>query len=198
MMVRSDTSDPEKKVVVWASTDSTEPGTLKLMLVNLSGDVASTQVQVSGFEPVSGEAYVMASSDPLSMVDPDAYTNHTTTINGVRIPDYEIANPAVFRNAIASITPVAVPVFGDFDYTLQPYTVVALTLRAPQAALTPTPSPAVQPTPGQPVANNPTPQPSPVATPTPRPAVSRIRPAIGPSSPTLCADSQYLTGLCTD
>jgi hypothetical protein len=168
------------------------------MLVNMSGDVASTQVQVSGFSPVSGEAYVMASPDPLSMADPDAYTNHTTTINGVRIPDYQIANPSVFRNAIASISPVAVPVSSDFSYTLQPYTVVALTLRdGSQPSVTPTPAPPVQPAPGQPVTNNPTPTATVPGNPTP-PLSPRIRPAIGPSSPTLCADSEFLTGRCTD
>jgi hypothetical protein len=146
MMVQSSTSDPENKVAIWASTDSDDPGKLKLMLVNLSGDNASAQVKVKGFQPASGQAYVMESEDPLSMRDSASYTEHSTTINGVAIPDYEISKPAAFRKAVDSIKPVDVAVSRDFDYSIPPYSVVALTLEGragPPEAPPPAPSPDV-------------------------------------------------------
>jgi alpha-L-arabinofuranosidase len=145
MMVQSSTSDPEQKVVVWASKDTDDPGKLKLMLVNLSGDEANAQVNLKGFDPASGEAYVMESGDPLSMEDPEAYTEHSSTINGVKIPDYDISNPSAFRKAVNSIKPVDVPVSGDFEYSIPAYSVVALTLNGKPA---PVEAPPVMPPPG--------------------------------------------------
>lgn len=127
-MLKSKTSDPEQKVVAWASSDSDEASVLKLMLVNLKGEAQAAQVRVSGFVPASGAAWEMTSQDPLALVDPDSFTEHTTTINGVRIPDYQISDPSVFGDALASIAPKAVDVSRSFRYTLPAYSAVAITL----------------------------------------------------------------------
>ncbi len=130
MMVQSSSDDPEQKVVVWASTDSKDPGALKLMLVNLKGTSVVSNLQVQGFTPTVGYAYEMTSTNPLSMADPTSYTNPTTTINGVAIPDYQVASPAVFQNAVAAIQPKQITASTNFTYTLPAYSVVALTLRS--------------------------------------------------------------------
>ena len=82
MMVQSSSDDPEQKAVVWASKDSTDPGSLKLMFVNLKDQVASATVSVQGFVPQVGYAYEMISTDPMSLDNPRSFTQHQTTING--------------------------------------------------------------------------------------------------------------------
>ncbi|MBI4089286.1 MAG: hypothetical protein HY424_01105, partial [Candidatus Levybacteria bacterium] len=98
-MVKSSTSDPDENVVVWASKDSKDVGKLKLMLVNLKETSANTTINVNGFTANSAVAYEMTSAYPLSLADPESYTEHSTTINGVKIPDVTIGNLTAFRNA---------------------------------------------------------------------------------------------------
>ncbi|MBI2930707.1 MAG: hypothetical protein HYY16_03570 [Planctomycetes bacterium] len=161
-MVRSSTSDASQKVVVWASKDTAEPGSLKLMMINLTGDTAVSDIDVSGFTPAAGFAYEMTSANPMSLSNPASFTQHQTTINGTAIPDYDVQNPATWRNAVASIASMSVPVSQNFSYSLPPYSVVALVLKdsagapppqiGPNAPLPPMPPP---PPPG------PTPAPAP-------------------------------------
>ncbi len=146
MMVESSTSDPKQMVVVWASTDSDDPGTLKLMLVNFNGTASQAKVNVAGFNPVSGQAYEMTSTNPLSMDDPRSFTQHDTTINGVKIPDFDIDNPSTFRNAIASIQPRAVPVSASFSYNIPAYSAVSIVLRNDSTPPPPPPSDTTAPT----------------------------------------------------
>ena len=70
----------------------------------------------------------MASSDPASLANPDSFANHQTTINGVRIPDVPVSDPAAFTRVIESIEPLPVEVGQSFGYSLEPYSVVAITL----------------------------------------------------------------------
>lgn len=146
MMVQSSTSDPYQKVVVWASKDSADPGALKLMLVNLTGTLANASINIAGFDPVVGHAYVMSSTDPLSLASPSSFTQHKTTINGHTIPDYDISNPAAFQNAITSIPSEVVAASSNFSYSIPAYSVVALVLR--DSGESPPPSPTPTPTPG--------------------------------------------------
>lgn len=145
-MVESSTADPDQKVVAWASRDSKDPGSLKLMLINLRGEVAHTRLNISGFTPVVGYAYEMSSANPLSLEDPGSYSRHGTTINGQALPDYSLDNAAAFRNAAASIQPRVVQASQSFKYDLQPYSVVALVLKdsaqAPPPQISPGTSPA--------------------------------------------------------
>ena len=53
-MVQSATSDATQKVVVWASTDSKDPGKLKLMLVNLTDKATSSAISISNFSAMNG------------------------------------------------------------------------------------------------------------------------------------------------
>lgn len=146
MMVASDTNDPDKQVVAWASRDTSDPSVLKLMVVNLHQEAATANLDIAGFTPAWGESYLMKSADPLSTADPASFKSHTTTINGVTIPDYVVSDPSVFTNAVASITPVNIAASQNFSYELPALSVVAITLHsdgsAPIATATPTTAPA--------------------------------------------------------
>ncbi|MBI2930708.1 MAG: Ig-like domain-containing protein [Planctomycetes bacterium] len=142
-LVRSSTSDLSQKVVVWASADTAEPGSLKLMLVNLTGDVAVAGIEIAGFSPAVGYAYEMTSTNPLSMDNPRSFSEHETTINGFVIPDYDAENPASWRGAVASIASKSVSVSTSFTYSLPPYSAVAMVLKDSAAA----PPPSIGPNP---------------------------------------------------
>ena len=180
MMVLSDTDDPDKQVVAWASRDTQDPSVLKLMLVNLHTEAATANVQVNGFSPVWGESYLMSSADPLNQDDQGSFNDHTSTINGVTIPDYTIANPSLFQNAVASISPVNIATGQSISYEMPALSVVALTLHNDGTPPATTPTPVVQPT------ATPTPVVQPTATPvvpTATPGGSTPPPASGTVSP---------------
>jgi hypothetical protein len=172
MLVESGTSDPEQNVVVWASTDSDDPNALKLMVVNFNSSAQTAAFDIAGFTPKTGEAYEMTSRDPMSLSDPDSFAGHSTTINGVAIPDYQVNNPSVFRNAVASIKPKTFTASGSFTYEAPAHSVVAITLRSsggtppPPAPPTPTPTNTPAPTPTSTPSPTPTPTETPNAAPT--------------------------------
>ncbi|OHA61943.1 MAG: hypothetical protein A2109_00010 [Candidatus Wildermuthbacteria bacterium GWA1_49_26] len=136
MMVQSLTDDPDKKVTIWASTDSRDPGKLKLMLVNLRGEVAASTITVSGFLAQSGSVYETTSTDPLSMDNPRSFTEHQTTINGIKIPDVSTSNLAAFTSAVTNIPSKTLSGItrtangSTITYNLPPYSVVAVVLRS--------------------------------------------------------------------
>jgi hypothetical protein len=129
MLVESGSNHWDQGVVVWASRDTADPDVLKLMLVNLTGRTEVTQVSISGFQPSTGEAYVMTSPEPLSLADPDSFAGNHTAINGVRVPDVSLGNAGEFSAVLTSVQPVQVSVSAEFEYELAPYSVTALTLR---------------------------------------------------------------------
>jgi hypothetical protein len=129
MLVKSSSDHWDQGVSVWASTDSDDPGALKLIIVNLTGKSQETVVSVSGFSPSTGEAYVVSSADPSSMEDPASFAEHTTTINGLRVPDVSLDDPGLFARTLEAIAPTPVPVSGKFEYEIGPYSVASLTLR---------------------------------------------------------------------
>lgn len=132
MMVESESNYFDQQLVVWASKSSADPNTLKLMIVNLGGNRETINFDVSGFEfnaSTQAGAFVMTSEDPLSQANPESFAEHTTRINGVAIPDVQIAQPEEFTKLLNSIDPVPVNVNGpEFRYQVEPYSVVALTL----------------------------------------------------------------------
>ena len=128
VMVQSQTSDPLNNVVIWASRDSTDAGVLKLMLINLGGERARAGLSLKGFVPSSAEAYTLSSVSPLSMTNPDSFTGNWTTINGVRIPDIAVADPATFAGVLNSIPPEPVNPLNGLTRELPPYSVTAITL----------------------------------------------------------------------
>ncbi len=172
MLVESSTSDPAQKVVVWASKDSAEPDSLKLMLVNLTGEPARANINVSGFTPRVGYAYEMTSTNPLALDNPRSFSEHNTTINGYSIPDYKISDPAVFRNAVGAITPKVIAVSDNFVYDIPAYSAVALVLKTSGTAPTPTATPTPRPTTMPTATPTPTRTATPTATPTPTPRPS--------------------------
>ena len=98
------------------------------MLINLSGERARANLNLSGFAPTSAEAYAMSSISPLSMTNPDSFTGNWTTINGVRIPDISVSDPTAFTRVLDSITPQAVNTLNGISPELPPYSVTAITL----------------------------------------------------------------------
>jgi hypothetical protein len=128
-MIESTTNYYDQQVVAWASTDSDEPDTLKLILVNMTGRAENVNLHIAGFTPGSGDAWVMTSDDPLSQANPDSFTGNNTKVNGVTITDVQIANPAAFTELLGSIEPVEIAASADFQYSIEPYSVAALTLR---------------------------------------------------------------------
>jgi hypothetical protein len=127
-MVKSQTSDPLNNVVIWANRDSSDESVLKLMLINLSGERARANLNLSGFVPTSGEVYTMSSISPLSMTNPDSFTGNWTTNNGVRIPDISVSDPAAFTSVLDSIAPQTVNTLNGISPELPPYSVAAVTL----------------------------------------------------------------------
>ncbi|MBI2049307.1 hypothetical protein HYT32_00090, partial [Candidatus Roizmanbacteria bacterium] len=145
MLVKSSTSDPEQNIVGWASTDSKDPGTLKLMLVNFTDQPSATNISLSNFAARSGSAYEMTSDNPLSVADPGSFTNHSTKINGVLIPDVSIADPQAFlqvANNLPSKSVSGITQSGSnssFSYTIPAYSAVSVVLNqdaAPSCQLT--------------------------------------------------------------
>ena len=128
-LVESNTNYYDQQVVAWASTDSNDPGTLKLMLVSMADRTETVNLHVSGFMPSSAEAWVMVSDNPFSQANPDSFTGNHTTVNGIAISDVDIANPSAFSALLEAIQPVRVEASDRFEYTIDPYSVVAPTLR---------------------------------------------------------------------
>lgn len=130
MMVESGTSDPAQEIVGWASRDTNDPDVLKLILINLGAERADATVRLSGFVPASGSAYLMSSRTPTSLANPESFSEHQTSINGVQIPDVAVGSPQNFLSAIDSISPAPVSMGSgnEFTYEMPPYSVVAVTL----------------------------------------------------------------------
>ncbi|MFN2198992.1 MAG: hypothetical protein ACK2UW_22935 [Anaerolineales bacterium] len=118
-------SSQEGDISIWASTDSQDPGTLKLIVTNISGSTASAAIDITGFSPVSGSKFVLSNPNPLDMTDQSNGQNHGTTINGFTL---EAANITDAVNQIQG-TPVAVQ-GNSLTETFDPYTVTAIILRS--------------------------------------------------------------------
>lgn len=182
MMVQSATSDPMRKVVIWASTDSKDPGKLKLMLVNLTDKATSSAISINNFSAMNGSAYEMTSDAPVSLADPDSFAGNHTFINGVRIPDVQRTSPAVFTATLTGIAPKPVTSIArtgansTVNYALPAYSAVSMVLNN---AGTPVPTPVaptpVIPTPTPVIPVVPTPvQPTPISVPTPTSSPSPV------------------------
>src|SRR3989344_8612386 len=95
----------------------------------------------------------MVSANPLGLADPQSYTEHTTTINGVKIPDVQIGNLVPFRSAVNGIPSRSVTGItrsgwnSSFSYTIPAYSAVAMILNGTGTIPTPSPIPTPTPTP---------------------------------------------------
>jgi hypothetical protein len=172
----------EADVSIWASTDSRDPGKLKLRVTNLTGAPITTPVNLAGFTAATGQVYVLSSTSPTDTGPSSVTEQAPTTINGVRLSGANVALSA------SAIQPIGLAINGaSFVYTFPAYSSVAMVLTAagptPSSTRTPTrtPSPTVRPSasptatlgPPSPTATRtPSPQPTRTDTPLPQPNVA--------------------------
>ena len=125
-LVNSSTSDPLQNVVVWASTDSSAPNTLKLMLVNFNSSAASVDIGIAGFTPQSGQYYEMTSTDPESLDPALTRDSGQTTINGYTVD----TTAGAVQASINAIAPRAVTGISGavVTHVLPAYSVTAMVL----------------------------------------------------------------------
>jgi len=115
----SSATDPA--LAVYASTDSQDPGKVKLMVVNFSNAPIARSLVLANFTAHNAQAYVLANPNPTSMNDASSTQNGGTTINGVVLNNMNVAARA------AMIQPVAGSLSGNtLTHTFAPYSVTAI------------------------------------------------------------------------
>lgn len=124
-LVQSATSDPSQQLTVWASTDSHDPGTLKLMVVNLSGSSHAATIQLQGFAPASGVLYEMTNRNPLDDSPASGRDGGGTAINGASI---DTSSASSIESSVAAIRPTPIAVGTTFIHVFSPYSVSAFVL----------------------------------------------------------------------
>jgi hypothetical protein len=118
-------SSKEADISIWASTDSDDPGTLKLIVTNISNSVIHSNIDIAGFSAVSGMKFVLSNPNPLDMTSRSNSQDHGTTINGVTL------DAASIIGAVDQITGTPMSVQGgSLQETFAPYTVTAVILKA--------------------------------------------------------------------
>ncbi|MDY6834857.1 MAG: Ig-like domain-containing protein [Chloroflexota bacterium] len=127
-MVESSTSDPEKMLTIWASTDVDEPDTLKLMVTNLNENSCYGVINVDGFDLQGGEYYRLTNPDPLSGYSPSFGTvpnqDLMPNVNGYQIEPSHTAD-----TIIASIPPMDISVIGSsFEHYFPAHSVTSIIL----------------------------------------------------------------------
>ncbi len=128
--VRSSSPD-EEKLSIWASTDSQEPGALKIIVVNISDSPASEPLIFEGFTPVSGKKYTLSNANPLEMEEGSNGPDHGTTINGKTLtPENILSAAAELESSAPSVSISAGQVVEEFP----PYSVTAIVLQGGSAA----------------------------------------------------------------
>ena len=144
----------ESEISIFASTDSKDPGKLKLRITNLTAGDITVPVDLTGYTASTGSVYTLKSTNPTDI----SSTSHTsaapTTINGVKLNANNIVQSG---NAIQ---PVPITVNGSvFIHTFPAYTTTAIILTQlsgataiptntpPTQTITQTPTPSLTPTP---------------------------------------------------
>ncbi len=140
-MVTTTTYDPTK-ISIWASTDSKDPGKLKIMVTNLSSAAISAPIAITGFNGTTADVYTMKSTNPTDTSGTSNKDNAPTTINGVKINAMNVAT------SIATITPAKLTINGStFTYNFPAYstTAIIVTTSGSIPPTTPTRIPSIQP-----------------------------------------------------
>ena len=88
------TSDKEGELSIWASTDSQDPDTLKIIVVNFSDSPTAESIAINGFVPVSGQKYTLSNANPLDLSEDSNGPNNGTTINGMTLTPDNVPNAA--------------------------------------------------------------------------------------------------------
>lgn len=118
-------SSKEEDISIWASMDSDDPNTLKLIITNISNSVVHSNIDIAGFSAVSGMKFELSNPNPLDMTSRSNSQEHGTTINGITL------DAASITSAVDQITGVPVSIQGgDLKETFAPYTVTAVILKA--------------------------------------------------------------------
>lgn len=108
---------------LWASIDSTDPGTLKLMAANLYPAETTITVNLSGFAASGGYKYELTSPDPLNRTATSNGPDHSSTINGFKLLSTNISTAInqIPKRVMTVTTNTA-------TMTLAPYSVTAIVL----------------------------------------------------------------------
>ncbi len=112
-MVNAKTYDPTK-LSIWASTDSRDPGKLKLRITNLTDTAITTPVVLSNFGVKTAVSYVLSSTNPTDSSAASTTTSANVTINGTKL------DASAIEASIASIKSQTVTVSGNAIQTTFP------------------------------------------------------------------------------
>jgi hypothetical protein len=137
-MVASSYPDPAKGSL-WASTDTNDPGKLKLMAVNLTPNIQHSTISIQGFAGQTAQVYQMVSSNPILSTSASNQDSSNTRINGVKLNANNVA-----QSASAIIPQTILITNNQIAYTLEPYSVTAFVVGG--TGTFPTPSPTIVPT----------------------------------------------------
>ena len=122
MMVASSSSEPEA-LSVWASTDTSDEGKLKLMVVNISDQPIDAALSSAGFQAQKASIYTLNSENPTEMGDISNEENAWTRLNGQSLDPMNVADSA------QNIQPEQVDLSGPYlDWTFEPFSVTAIIL----------------------------------------------------------------------
>jgi hypothetical protein len=117
------TSPDESRLSIWASTDTKDPGSLKLRITNFTADAITVPIALGSFAPTAGEAYELTSTRPLDVSPESTVGSAWTTLNGSTLDGNDVAGSA------AKVQPKPVDVTGStFTYTFPAYSTVAIVL----------------------------------------------------------------------
>lgn len=157
-------------ISIWASTDSDDPGKLKLRITNMTGSNITVPVALTGFSANGGSVYVLKSTNPTDAGSTSNLQAAPSTINGVKL------DPMNISTTLANVQPSPLAASGSsFTYTFPAYSSTAIILNGAGGGA-PSPIPSIWPTPS--VA--PSPSTSPIPSPLPTPPSSPV-PSIWPS-----------------
>lgn len=121
-LVASD-SGKEEDISIWASTDSADHGSLKLIITNISSSTIHSNIEIGGFSASSGTKFVLSNPNPLDMSTNSNSQDHGSTINGVTL------DAATITGAVGQIKGMPVSVQGSsLVETFAPYTVTVIVL----------------------------------------------------------------------
>lgn len=152
-------------ISIWASTDTTDPGKLKLRITNFTASPITTPVTLNGYVAGTGQVYQLTSTNPTDMSANSMTSQAPTTINNVKIDAMNV------DGSVQSIQPLTININGSsFTYTFPAYSSTAIIL-SPGTTFTPTPTPNPVAT-IVPTGTNPTATPTPQNTPTPNPSLT--------------------------
>lgn len=124
----------ESKLSIFASTDTNDPGKLKLRITNLTNTQITTPINLTGFNTSGGEAYTLSSTNPTDISPSSMTQNSSVKLNGVSLDGANLIQSG------SLIQPQTVLANGNsFSYTFPAYSTVAIILNQ---SLLPSPSPS--------------------------------------------------------